>query len=68
MDTVLADRSYVVGERFTLADIMLYVMVEFGYRQGQAFDHDKLANLAAWEQRILQRPSTAAAAHADELD
>ncbi|MFK7730324.1 MAG: glutathione S-transferase family protein [Pseudomonadales bacterium] len=68
IDTVLADRTYVAGERFTLADIMLYVMVEFGFRQGQGFDHDKMPNLAAWEQRMLERPTTVAAAHPDELD
>ncbi|MFK8022184.1 MAG: glutathione S-transferase family protein [Pseudomonadales bacterium] len=69
LDGQLEGKAYVVGDRFTLADIMLYTLIEFGQREGQPFDHEKLATLAAWEQRIsAERPHADGVAHVDELD
>jgi len=52
---------YVVGDRFTLADILLYVFIEFGNQVGQPLDADN-KNLAAWRERIAARASAPASA------
>ncbi len=54
-------REWIVGDRFTLADIMLYVFLEFGAQVGQPLDPAN-ANIAAWMERVKQRPSVAASA------
>jgi glutathione S-transferase len=51
----------VVGDRFTLADILLFVFTEFGGQVGQPLDGAN-KNLAAWRDRIAARPSAAASA------
>jgi glutathione S-transferase len=52
-------REYICGKRFTLADILLFVFVEFGNQVGQPLDPAN-KNLASWFARIKARPSTAA--------
>ena len=53
--------SAIVGDRFTLADILLYVFLEFGGQVGQPLDPAN-KNLAAWMDRVAARPSAAASA------
>ena len=60
-DAWMADREWLAGDRFTLADIVLFCFVEFGAMVGQPLP-DGLANLAAWKDRIATRPSAAASA------
>ncbi len=61
LDAGLAGKDYLTGDRFTLADILLYSFVEFGPQVGQPFP-DELARLAAWRARVAARPSAAASA------
>jgi glutathione S-transferase len=61
LDGLIAGREWVVGERFTLADILLFVFVEFAAQVGQPPDPAN-ANIAAWKGRVAARPSAAASA------
>jgi glutathione S-transferase len=49
---MLDGHTFLAGERFTIADIWLYVWLEF---VGQPFDRS-LRNLAPWFSRIAARP------------
>lgn len=49
---------WIVGERFTLADILLFAFLEFGAQVGQKLD-DKLLRLADWYGRVAARESVA---------
>lgn len=51
--------EWIVGDRFTLADIALFAFVEFGNMVGQPLPGD-LPKLAAWHARVAARPSAAA--------
>ena len=59
LDGQMAGRDYVVGKRFTLADILLFVFIDFGGQVGQPLDPDN-KNIASWFARIQARPSAAA--------
>jgi glutathione S-transferase len=61
LDDKIAGREWVVGDRFTLADIMLYAFLEFGAQVGQPLDA-KNKNIAAWQERVKARPSVKAGA------
>jgi glutathione S-transferase len=50
---------WIVGERFTLADILLFAFLEFGAQVGQPLD-PAFAKLTAWFERVKARPSAAA--------
>ncbi len=50
IDTQLAGRDFVCGDRLTLADLLLKAFVDFGDMVGQPADAS-LANLAAWRAR-----------------
>ena len=58
-DALLAGKTWLAGDRFTLADILLYCLTEFGKMVGQPLP-EGLANLAAWSERVAARPSSAA--------
>src|SRR5262245_28592843 len=62
LDGLIAGRSFVAGERFTIADIILYCALDFGRGVNQTFDPG-LRNLGAWFERIGARPSAAASLH-----
>ena len=62
-DALLAGRTWLAGDRFTLADILLYCLTEFGKMVGQPTPDD-LAHLAAWSARVAERPSAAASMNA----
>lgn len=55
----MAGRDYVAGDKFTLADILLYCFLTFGESVGQALNPDN-ANIKAWYDRMKERPSFAA--------
>ncbi len=61
LDGLIAGRTFIVGERFTLADILLFSFLDFGAQVGQPLDPAN-ANLAAWFERVKTRPSVAASA------
>ncbi len=56
LDGLIAGREFVVGDRFTLADIGLYAFLEFGAQVGQPLD-PKLENVQSWYNRVAARPS-----------
>jgi glutathione S-transferase len=52
-------RDYLCGQRFTLADILLYGFLDFGAMVSQPLDAAN-ANIAAWFARVGERPSAKA--------
>jgi hypothetical protein len=62
LDGLIAGRQYIAGDRFTLADIHLWVFLDFAAQVGQALDPAN-KNLTAWMARIAERPSAAASAY-----
>ncbi len=52
----MAGRPFVVGQRFTLADIMLFAFLKFGTRVGQPLDPAN-THVAGWMDRVAARPS-----------
>lgn len=58
----IGDRSWLAGDRFTMADIALFVFLDFGAQIGQALDSDACPRLAAWMARVTGRPSAPASA------
>jgi len=60
LDGLVAGRTWIVGERFTLADVLLYCFLVFGAQVGQPLDPAN-KNLAAWLERVAARPSAKAA-------
>lgn len=59
LDGQMDGREFVCGKRFTLADILLFVFLDFGGQVGQPLDQAN-SNLAAWHARVKERPSAAA--------
>lgn len=59
-------KDYLAGDRFTLADILLYAFVDFGAGVGQPYDRDALSNIASWQDRVAARPTAASSKHAAE--
>jgi glutathione S-transferase len=59
LDGLMAGKEYICGERFTLADILLFAFLEFGTQVGQPLNEDNAA-VTAWYNRIKERPSTEA--------
>lgn len=59
LDGLLAGKSWLAGEHFTLADIILFSALDFGRTVKQPFD-ESLVNLKAWFERVAARPSAQA--------
>jgi len=59
LDAQIAGRDWIVANRFTLADVLLYAFVDFGATVGQPLD-PAWKNLGAWRDRIAARPSAVA--------
>jgi glutathione S-transferase len=58
LDGQMADKEFLCGKRFTLADIHLFCFLEFGTQVGQPLNPEN-KNVTAWFERIKARPSTA---------
>jgi glutathione S-transferase len=52
---------WIAGDRFTLADILLFCFIDFGGQVGQPLDPG-FTKLNAWFARVKERPSVAASA------
>ena len=63
LDGLMEGKQFIVGERFTLADIILYCAFDFGAGVGQKISPD-LKNLTAWFARVDGRASAASSIHA----
>ena len=61
LDGLIDGRTFIVGDRFTLADVLLFGFLEFGAQVGQPLDPSN-KNLTAWQARVAARPSVAASA------
>ncbi len=62
LDPLLTGKAWIVGPRFTVADIILYCALDFGRGVGQPID-PALSNVTAWFGRAAARPSAAASLH-----
>jgi len=58
LDKQLAGRTFICGERFTLADILLFAFLAFGGEVGQPMP-DEAGWIKAWFERVKARPSAA---------
>ena len=59
LDEVLADRQFVAGERFSVADITALCAVDFG-RVSKIGIAPEQKNLARWHEAVSARPSAKA--------
>ncbi len=59
LEDQMADEPYLCGDRFTLADIMLFCFTDFGSHIGQGIPAE-LTRLTAWYDRVKERPSATA--------
>ena len=62
LDGWLEGRDFVAGDRFTLADIVLYAFADFGAGVGQPLD-PALKRVQSWFERVAARPSAEASLH-----
>jgi glutathione S-transferase len=62
LDGLMAGREFIVPNRFTIADIILYCALDFADGVGQKLD-PSLANVNNWFKRIDARPSAKASLH-----
>jgi glutathione S-transferase len=65
LDGLMDGKPFVLGERFTLVDIVLLVALDFADVVGQPLDPG-LTNLIAWRTRVAGRDSAAASLRAGE--
>lgn len=61
LDGQLEGKEWIAGDRFTLADILLFGFLDFGASVGQPLDPAN-KNVVAWFERVNARPSAAATA------
>ena len=59
LDSLMEGKEFVCGDRFTLADIMLFCFLNFGATVGQTINPEA-KNITAWFEKVKERPSTAA--------
>jgi len=59
LDGLMDGKEFVCGDRFTLADILLFVFLEFGTQVGQPLN-DANKNIASLYERVGARPSAKA--------
>ena len=59
LDGQLTGKDFVCGDRFTLADVVLYCFLEFGGQVGQPLNEEN-KNIMAWYERVGARDSAAA--------
>ncbi|HIF92449.1 MAG: glutathione S-transferase [Myxococcales bacterium] len=58
LDGLMDGKEFICGDRFTLADILLFAFLEFGANIGQPLDA-KCERLQAWYARVASRASVA---------
>jgi glutathione S-transferase len=59
LDAQLEGRDYIVDNRFTLADVLLFCFLAFGEQVGQPLNRD-YKNVARWFDHMAQRDSAGA--------
>ena len=66
LDGQMAGKQFICGDRFTLADILLFSFLEFGARFNQPLNPDN-RNIVAWYERVEARPSASVQQFSPEL-
>ena len=61
LDGLMTGKIWVAGERFTLADILLFCFLQFGASVGQPINPDN-TNIVAWLERVKARVAEKASA------
>ena len=59
LDAEMEGRDYICGDRFSLADVMLFCFITFGATVGQSVSEEN-TNLTSWYDRVKERSSAAA--------
>ncbi len=59
LEEKMTGKTWITGDRFTLADVLLYCFLVFGERVGQGLD-DSHPQLQGWFKRCSERPSASA--------
>ena len=59
LDSLMEGKEFVCGDRFTLADIILFCFLNFGATVGQTINPEA-KNITAWFEKVKERPSAAA--------
>lgn len=59
LDKQIEGRDYIAGDKVSMADILLFCMVDFFAKVGQPIDAAN-KNIVAWHERMKARPSAAA--------
>ena len=59
LDGLITGRTFIVGERLTLADLLLFCFLDFGASVKQPLNPEN-RSIAAWFDRMKARPSAAA--------
>ena len=62
LDKQLAGKQFIAGDRFTIADIILYCALDFGVSVGQQLPAEA-KNLKAWFDRVSSRASASKSLH-----
>ena len=62
LDKLLGDRKFIVPDRLTMSDIILFCALDFGQSVGQAVPSDT-PKVKAWFDRMSARPSAAKSLH-----
>ena len=56
LDGQMQGKEFICGERFSLADVLLFSFLDFGAQVGQPINEDN-KNIVAWMERVKSRPS-----------
>ena len=56
LDRLMEGKSFICGDRFTMADVLLFNWVDFFQEKGQPIDPAN-KNIVAWHARVKERPS-----------
>ena len=62
LEGLMDGKQFIAGERFTIADIILYCALDFGAGMGQPID-PSLTRVKAWFDRVDSRPSAKSSLH-----
>ena len=62
LDGLMEGRTFIAGDRFTVADIVLYCALDFGGSVGQPLD-PACGRLTRWMANVAERPSAKASLH-----
>jgi glutathione S-transferase len=62
LDKLMEGKQFIVGNRLTLPDLILYCALDFGKGVGQKID-PSLKNITAWYERMNARPSAGTSIH-----